>query len=110
MPSAPATVTVTIDGVRVAVPAQASVAVAILNRAGPALPRGRAAWQVMRSEMPQLFWRARAGNPVNDFYFDEAEGCMKGEKWNVFWYGLEGWEQVRYAVEHCLARPATLKG
>ena len=71
---------------------------------------GRAAWQVMRDEMPQLFWRARAGNPVNDFYFDEADGCMKGEKWNVFWYGLEGWEQVRYAVEHCLARPATLKG
>ena len=71
---------------------------------------GRAAWQVMRAEMPQLFWRARAGNPVNDFYFDEADGCMKGEKWNVFWYGLEGWEQVRYAVEHCLARPATLKG
>ena len=71
---------------------------------------GRAAWQVMRAETPQLFWRARAGNPVNDFYFDEADGCMKGEKWNVFWYGLEGWEQVRYAVEHCLARPATLKG
>ncbi|MFY2764582.1 acetylglutamate kinase [Arenimonas sp. MALMAid1274] len=71
---------------------------------------GRAAWQVMRSEMPQLFWRARAGNPVNDFYFDEADGCLKGEKWNVFWYGLEGWEQIRYAVEHCLARPATLKG
>ncbi len=70
---------------------------------------GRAAWQVMRAEMPQLFWRARAGNPVNDFYFDEADGCMKGEKWNVFWYGLEGWEQVRYAVEHCLTRPATLK-
>jgi acetylglutamate kinase len=71
---------------------------------------GRAAWQVMRSEMQQLFWRARAGNPVNDFYFDEADGCLKGEKWNVFWYGLEGWEQIRYAVDHCLARPATLKG
>jgi acetylglutamate synthase len=65
---------------------------------------------VMRAETPQLFWRARSGNPVNDFYFDEADGCLKGEKWNVFWYGLEGWEQIRYAVEHCLARPATLKG
>ena len=71
---------------------------------------GRAAWQVMRSQTPQLFWRARNGNPVNDFYFDEANGCVKGEKWNVFWYGLEGWEQMRYAVDHCLARPATLKG
>lgn len=71
---------------------------------------GRAAWQVMRAETPQLFWRARNGNPVNDFYFDESDGCLKGEKWNVFWYGLEGWDQIRFAVDHCLARPATLKG
>jgi len=71
---------------------------------------GRAAWQVMRDDTPQLFWRAREGNPVNDFYFAEADGCLKGETWNVFWYGLEGWDQIRYAVDHCLARPATLKG
>ena len=71
---------------------------------------GRAAWQVMRADTPRLFWRARNGNPVNDFYFDEADGCLKGEQWNVFWYGLEGWDQIRYAVDHCLARPATLKG
>lgn len=71
---------------------------------------GRAAWQVMRDDTPRLFWRAREGNPVNDFYFAEADGCLKGEPWNVFWYGLEGWDQIRYAVDHCLARPATLKG
>jgi acetylglutamate kinase len=35
---------------------------------------------------------------------------MKGEKWNVFWYGLSGLEEVRFAVEHCRTRPATLKG
>lgn len=71
---------------------------------------GRAAWQVMRADTPQLFWRARNGNPINDFYFGEADGCLKGERWNVFWYGLEGWDQIRFAVDHCLARPATLKG
>jgi acetylglutamate kinase len=27
----------------------------------------------------------------------------------VFWYGLESFEQIRYAVEHCRDRPATLK-
>jgi len=71
---------------------------------------GRAAWQVMRARTPRLFWRARVGNPVNDFYFDEADGCLKGENWNVFWYGLEDWDQIRYAVDHCRARPASLKG
>ena len=70
---------------------------------------GRAAWQVMRAENPRLFWRARGANPVNDFYFDESDGCLKGEQWNVFWYGLEGWDQVMFAVHHCRARPATLK-
>ncbi len=71
---------------------------------------GRAAWQVMRADTPKLFWRARRGNPVNDFYFDEADGCVKGEQWNVFWYGLSGWDEVMFAVDHCRARPATLKG
>ncbi|KFN49383.1 acetylglutamate kinase [Arenimonas composti] len=71
---------------------------------------GRAAWQVMRARTPQLFWRARRGNPVNDFYVEEADGCLKGERWNVFWYGLVDWDSIRFAVDHCRARPATLKG
>lgn len=71
---------------------------------------GRAAWQVMRTDNPKLFWRARPDNAVNEFYFSEADGCIKGERWNVFWYGLERFADVRNAVEHCRARPATLKG
>ena len=71
---------------------------------------GAAAWTQMRAEVPRLFWRARPGNPVNDFYFDEADGCIKGEKWNVFWYGLESFDEIQRAVVHCRARPATLKG
>jgi len=71
---------------------------------------GAAAWTQMRAEVPRLFWRARPGNPVNDFYFDEADGCIKSEKWNVFWYGLESFDEIQRAVVHCRARPATLKG
>ena len=71
---------------------------------------GRAAWQVMRSENPQLFWRARAGNPVNDFYFAESDGCLKGEKLERVLVRPGRLEEIRYAVEHCQARPATLKG
>jgi acetylglutamate kinase len=69
---------------------------------------GSAAWTQMRAEIPKLFWRARIGNPVNEFYLDEADGCLKGEKWNVYWYGLESFDEIRHAVEHCRARPATL--
>lgn len=71
---------------------------------------GRAAWLVMRASTPALFWRSRADNQVNEFYFDESDGCIKGEQWNVFWYGLENFDQIRFTVDHCMARPATLKG
>ncbi len=70
---------------------------------------GRAIWHVMRNDVPRLFWRARPENPVNEFYFEEADGCIKGERWNVFWYGLEAFDDIRIAVEHCRERPATLK-
>lgn len=71
---------------------------------------GRAAWQVMRAENPKLFWRARPDNPVNEFYFEEADGCLKGERWNVYWYGLTSFAEIEAAVDHSRARPATLKG
>ncbi len=70
---------------------------------------GRAVWQVMREENPSLFWRSRRGNPVNAFYYAECDGCIKQEKWKVFWYGLRDFDEIRRCVEHCTLRPATLK-
>ena len=70
---------------------------------------GRAVWQVMREENPRLFWRSRRGNPVNPFYYAESDGCIKQEAWQVFWYGLAGFDEIARCIEHCSARPATLK-
>jgi len=70
---------------------------------------GRAIWHVMRSDVERLFWRSRPDNPVNDFYFSEADGCIKGDRWNVFWYGLDRFDDIREAVAHCRGRVATLK-
>ena len=70
---------------------------------------GRAAWDVMRAETPRLFWRSRSGNPINEFYFEQSDGALKGDPWTVFWYGLEDFDEIRFAVEHCRTRPATLK-
>ena len=71
---------------------------------------GRAVWQVMRDENPQLFWRSRQGNPVNAFYHGESDGSIKQGPWRVFWYGMENFDDIRWCVEHCDTRPATLKG
>ena len=70
---------------------------------------GRAVWNVMREETPRLFWRSRHHNTVNIFYYAEADGCFKQEKWKVFWYGMDGFDGIERAVAHCAVRPATLK-
>ena len=69
---------------------------------------GRAVWQVMRDENPQLFWRSRHGNPVNPFYYSESDGCYKQETWKVFWYGLSDFGDIACCVEHCRSRAPTL--
>jgi acetylglutamate synthase len=69
---------------------------------------GRAIWQVMRAENPQLFWRSRRGNAVNEFYFANADGAVKDPEWTVFWYGITSWNDVQFAVDHCRTRAVTL--
>jgi acetylglutamate kinase len=69
---------------------------------------GRAVWQVMREENPQLFWRSRHHNLVNHFYYAESDGCYKQEKWKVFWYGLEDFADLERCVAHCRTRVPTL--
>ena len=71
---------------------------------------GRAVWNVMREETPQLFWRSRHNNQVNIFYYAESDGCIKQEKWKVFWYGLDGFETIARCVAHCATRQPTLLG
>ena len=69
---------------------------------------GRAVWHVMREENPQLFWRSRHNNQVNIFYYAEADGCYKQEKWKVFWYGIESFADIERCVNHCSTRIPTL--
>lgn len=71
---------------------------------------GRAMWDLMRGENPSLFWRSRRGNPINEFYFNNADGARKEGDWTVFWCGFDQWDAIRTAVAHALARPATLAG
>jgi len=70
---------------------------------------GRAVWQLMREENPQLFWRSRHGNPVNPFYYAESDGCLKQPSWKVFWYGLDDFTTIARCVAHCAAREPTLQ-
>ena len=71
---------------------------------------GRAVWQVMHEETPQLFWRSRHDNQINIFYYAQSDGCYKQDAWKVFWYGTGNLDDIRYFVDHCAQRTPTLVG
>ncbi|MGO1068221.1 acetylglutamate kinase [Lysobacter sp. CA199] len=70
---------------------------------------GRAVWQVMREQNPSVFWRSRHGNAVNPFYYSESDGCLKQEKWKVFWYGMNGFDEIAACVDYSSRRAPTLE-
>jgi acetylglutamate kinase len=70
---------------------------------------GGSLWQRLAKENDRLFWRARIDNEVNPWYFARSTGAYKNEKWVVFWYGLEQFEDIRRCVDMALAMPASLK-
>lgn len=70
---------------------------------------GGSLWQRMRRDNPKLFWRSRAENPVNPWYFEHSQGCCKSARWTVFWYGLEGFAEIQTCIERALGLPATLE-
>ena len=71
---------------------------------------GRAVWNVMLEETPQLFWRSRHGNPINHFYYAESDGCYKQDHWKVFWFGADGIDRIKTYVDHCAQRTPSLQG
>lgn len=68
---------------------------------------GRSVWLRMRQENPVMFWRSRRVNPINAWYFKQADGTFTSGRWTVFWYGLGSFDVMRECVEHALAMPAT---
>lgn len=71
---------------------------------------GGSIWQRMLREVPKLFWRARATNPVNAWYAQQADGLYKTDEWWVFWCGMTNFTEIEACVKRALAMPATLKG
>ncbi len=70
---------------------------------------GSALWHRVRKSHKAMYWRARAGNPVNAFYFKHADGFVRTADWLVFWYGIDDLATVGELVEHaCELHPTML--
>jgi acetylglutamate kinase len=68
---------------------------------------GASVWRRLRQDEPRLFWRARPDNPVNPWYFRNAQGSFHGGDWVVFWYGFDDFASAKDCVDRALALPAT---
>ena len=69
---------------------------------------GQSLWTRMKRDFPRLFWRARRENPINSWYFQESDGTYKDDTWTVFWYGIEGFDEMKKCVEIALSMPPTM--
>lgn len=69
---------------------------------------GKVVWEKLHSENPKLFWRCKPNNKINNFYFKQATGCLKTEHWNVFWYGIDDFNQIAKCIDYALEKPVTL--
>ncbi|XP_056143671.1 N-acetylglutamate synthase, mitochondrial isoform X2 [Lampris incognitus] len=58
-------------------------------------------WECIRQDLGKLFWRSRATNRINPWYFKHCDGSFVNGLWTVFWFGLtdirDSYELVEYA-------------
>jgi bifunctional N-acetylglutamate synthase/kinase len=64
-------------------------------------------WDSMMDDCQTVFWRARANNPINEWYTRLADGILKTSEWWVFWKGID-LAHVASAVTFALAQPVDL--
>ncbi|XP_060946612.1 N-acetylglutamate synthase, mitochondrial [Limanda limanda] len=57
-------------------------------------------WERIRQDLGKLFWRSRATNRINPWYFKHCDGSFVNGLWTVFWFGLrdirDSYELVEY--------------
>ncbi len=70
---------------------------------------GSSIWARMRRDNQKLFWRSQTVNEVNSWYFQQSDGSYRTQKWTVFWYGMQSFEEIERCVRTALALPASLK-
>ena len=69
---------------------------------------GKVLWEKVREQHPSLHWRARSENSINGFYFKNADGCVKTDEWNIFWYGLDSFEKIEQCVNQARQKLPTV--
>jgi acetylglutamate kinase len=66
---------------------------------------GRDLWRAMQADLPRLYWRSRARNPITAWYREQCDGLQRAGEWVVLWRGLAAAE-LPAAIDYCTTLPA----
>ncbi|KAG8566548.1 hypothetical protein GDO81_013296 [Engystomops pustulosus] len=66
---------------------------------------GQMLWECVRQDLQTLFWRSRATNPINSWYFKNSDGSFSNKQWIFFWLGLTDIRDSYELVNHAKSLP-----
>ncbi|CAH2302629.1 N-acetylglutamate synthase, mitochondrial [Pelobates cultripes] len=66
---------------------------------------GQMLWECLRQDLQTLFWRSRATNPINSWYFKNSDGSFSNKQWIFFWLGLADIRDSYELVNHAKCLP-----
>jgi acetylglutamate kinase len=65
---------------------------------------GAALWQALCHRFPRIYWRARAGNPIAGWYFQQADTTHRQGEWIVYSLGIDDFELLGRLSRDALQR------
>lgn len=71
---------------------------------------GAALWLALRQRFPRLYWRARAGNPIAAWYFQQAHATHRQGEWIVYAIGIDDFELLGRLSEDARRRDSGWAG
>ena len=66
---------------------------------------GAALWQQVRNRYPTLYWRSRSDNPINGWYFRQADVSVREGPWHVFGVGHSDLAELSAAAKRAATAP-----
>jgi N-acetyl-gamma-glutamyl-phosphate reductase/acetylglutamate kinase len=73
---------------------------------------GNALWQVLRKEIPQMYWRSRSTNNINSWYFERSGFSFQPDnsEWIIFAYGIgSNWTLLNQLVNKSLSKKPSIR-
>ncbi|KAM6957814.1 N-acetylglutamate synthase, mitochondrial [Aplochiton taeniatus] len=67
-------------------------------------------WESVSLDLGTLFWRSRATNRINPWYFKHCDGSFVSGGWTVFWFGLSDIRDSYELVEYAKSIPDSFHG